>query len=69
MPWCEGCSRYWVHTTVNPDGSCPECGRIIAKPSEVDGHTPWHFKLLVFALVVYLGFRFLQGAVWLVHRL
>jgi hypothetical protein len=30
--------------------------------------TPWHFKLLLVALVLYLGFRAWQGIEWLVHR-
>lgn len=29
---------------------------------------PWHFKLLVGAIAVYLGYRFLQIAEWLWHR-
>ena len=31
--------------------------------------TPWHFKLLVVALVLYLGFRAVQLLVWLAERL
>ena len=31
-----------------------------------DESTPWHFKLLVGALVVYLGFRLVQMVGWLV---
>jgi len=30
---------------------------------------PWHFKLLVGAIVVYLGWRAIQGVIWLLDRL
>ena len=30
---------------------------------------PWHFKLLVGAITVYLGYRALQGIEWIVHVL
>ena len=53
MPWCEDCGRFWNPNTMQPDGSCPSCGRVIAPPAR----TPWHFKLLLVALVVYLGYR------------
>ena len=29
---------------------------------------PWHFKLLVVALVLYLGWRAFQGVEWLIGR-
>ncbi|MBV8295846.1 MAG: hypothetical protein JO085_03340 [Acidimicrobiia bacterium] len=44
---------------MSRDGSCPTCGRVIAEPAKV----PWHFKLLVVATVLYLGFRAWQGIV------
>jgi hypothetical protein len=65
MPWCEDCSRYWNPTSMKPDGSCPTCGRVIAEPT---GGAPWHFKLLVVALIAYLGFRAVQGVEWVVGR-
>ena len=43
-------------------GECPTCGRIIAAPPKV----PWHFKLMLAALVVYLGFRGYQGVAWVI---
>jgi len=30
---------------------------------------PWHFKLLMVALVLYLGYRGYQGIFWLAHHL
>lgn len=31
-----------------------------AAPDEIDEGVPWHFKLMVVALVVYLGWRFAE---------
>jgi hypothetical protein len=50
---------------MGDDGSCPTCGRVIAPPVR----TPWHFKVLLVGLVLYLGYRAYQGVVWLAHRL
>ena len=46
-------------------GQCPTCGRVIAAPPRA----PWHFKLLVVALVAYLAFRGFQGVEWVLERL
>jgi hypothetical protein len=59
MPWCEDCSKFWTPTSLNRDGTCPTCGRSIGDPAKA----PWHFKLLVVATVLYLGFRAWQGVV------
>ncbi len=51
---------------MNDDGTCPSCHRVIEEPTpagEGDGEdekAPWHFKLMVAALVVYLGWRFVE---------
>lgn len=48
---------------MNDDGTCPTCGRdvegaaIATKQVVDDEKAPWHFKLLVVALVLYLGWR------------
>ncbi len=66
MPWCEECAKYHAPTAMNDDGTCPVCGGEVG-PAEAPGgravqdeSTPWHFKLLVAATVVYLGWRFVQ---------
>ncbi len=48
---------------------CPNCGTALAEPSggEEQG-APWHFKLLIVAVVAYLGWRAIQLLVWLVGR-
>jgi hypothetical protein len=66
MPWCEECQKYWTPTAMTPEGRCPTCGSDLdAAARETDAKladekAPWHFKLLVVALVVYLGWRFVQ---------
>jgi hypothetical protein len=45
------------------------CGRFIADPDEEDessGKAPWHFWVLVAALVLYLGWRLVQVVIWAV---
>ena len=64
MPWCEDCSRFWNPTSMGVGGECPTCGRVIAAPARA----PWHFKLLVVAVVAYLAFRGFQGVEWVVDR-
>lgn len=67
MPYCERCAKYWTPTSLESDGTCPTCGRQLettdqdgAAPDEIDEGVPWHFKLMVVALVVYLGWRFAE---------
>ena len=65
MPWCEDCSKFWNPTSMQADGACPTCARIIAPPAKA----PWHFKLLMAAVALYLGFRAVQGVDWVLERL
>jgi hypothetical protein len=66
MPWCEDCARYWAPSAMTPEGRCPTCGRDLEAPEPVrdgehadpDEKAPWHFKLMVVALIVYLVWRF-----------
>jgi hypothetical protein len=64
MPWCEPCAKYWTPNSMQNDGTCPVCGeQVIEGHAHSDAETaadekaPWHFKLMVVALVLYLGFR------------
>jgi hypothetical protein len=52
---------------VNADGSCPACGRAVDTAAVVTTThdkelppVPWHFKLLLGAFAVYLGWRFFE---------
>lgn len=73
MPFCETCDRFYNPNTLNPDGTCPTCGRQVGEGGAVATEdsltTPWHFKLLVLAVVVYLGWRLVQGVVWVAEHL
>ncbi|MBU3717193.1 MAG: hypothetical protein FGM45_02670 [Actinobacteria bacterium] len=67
MPFCEECARYFAPSAMRSDGSCPQCGRVLDTPAYTaknldlhelaDAKAPWHFKLLVVALCLYLGWR------------
>ena len=59
MPWCEDCARYWTPNAMNDDGTCPKCDAVVdAQTAEVVAEkAPWHFKLMIVALVAYLGWR------------
>jgi len=71
VPWCPTCSKFLSPSTVRADGTCPTCGRDVdAGQAHAPGDEettskhapiPWHLKLLVIALVIYLGFRAWQG--------
>ncbi len=65
MPWCEPCAKYWTPNAMRADGTCPTCGEQVVEPHAHDAgaddeKAPWHFKLMVVALVVYLSFRVVQ---------
>jgi hypothetical protein len=70
MPYCEECQKYLTPTAMNEDGTCPSCGRPLgdieqrAADEVADESAPWHFKLLVVALVLYLGWRLVQLIGW-----
>ena len=71
MPHCDTCDRFYNPNSLKTDGSCPVCGRPVGEPREAkltrfetEG-APWHFKLLVAATVLYLGWRFVQMTFWL----
>lgn len=73
MPWCDTCDRFYNPNSLRPDGSCPTCGRVVAVEADVahpaDAGAPWHFKVLIAATAVYLGWRLLQGVVWVAQHL
>ena len=75
MPWCDSCQRYLTPTSLDADGTCPSCDTVIVEPSSGDAEpaaakrAPWHFKLLVLAVVLYLGWRAVQGVEWVLGAL
>lgn len=38
-------------------------------PDATDEKTPWHFKVLLVALILYLTWRLVQGVLWVAHEL
>lgn len=56
---------------MGAEGTCPTCGRMIVDPAAAvdEPKAPWHFKLLVGAVIAYLGWRAIQGVQWVVERL
>ena len=69
MPWCDACSKYYAPNGLNPDGTCPSCGRVVAEPStDAEVRAPWHFKLLVASAAAYLGWRAWQGVAWVIDH-
>lgn len=43
----------------------------IPAPGEQEGDdpkAPWHFKLMIVALAIYLGWRGVQGVEWVINR-
>ena len=68
MPYCDDCDKYWTPNSMSEDGTCPRCGTdletpVVADDDAVEGDdegVPWHFKLMIAALVIYLGYRFVD---------
>ena len=76
MPWCVSCNKFLTPSTVRPDATCPKCGQIVERglipgmtrpADEPAPAVPWHLKLLLLALVVYLTFRAFQIVDWIVR--
>ena len=82
MPFCEPCNRFYTPSTLTAEGDCPE-GHHVADPEdapklvqssaapreeEKEPKVPWHFWLLLIAVVLYLGWRSIQGIQWLLAR-
>ena len=65
MPWCEDCAKFWTPTSMGRDGACPACGRSITA-AVAEPKAPWHFKVLVGGVAIYLSWRLVQGLALLV---
>ena len=62
--WCDICHRSVDAGEFDAVPACPTCGEPLAERRQ----TPWHFKLMAVATVVYLGWRAYQGVGWLIHH-
>lgn len=65
MPWCDDCQKFWNPNSMPENGTCPTCGRQISL-GPGGQKAPWHFKLLLVAVVLYLGWRLVQLVIWAV---
>ena len=65
---------------MTPEGTCPSCGREVDAPADLGQarelveaeepeavSAPWHFWVMVVGVVIYLGWRFIEGAVWAIR--
>ena len=71
MPWCDSCDEYRAPNALTTDGQCAVCeGDVDTADLKSPNPTkaPWHFWLMVIALVVYLGWRLIEGVVWLAGK-
>ena len=50
---------------MGAEGTCPTCGRAIAT-AVPEPKAPWHFKLLVAAVIAYLAWRAIQMVAWII---
>ncbi|WP_372730181.1 hypothetical protein [Nocardioides sp.] len=66
MPFCAGCDRFYNPNTLDRAGDCPE-GHHVADPGAAPAAptVPWHFKVMLAFLIVYLGWRLVQLVGWL----
>jgi hypothetical protein len=73
VPWCDTCDRFYNPNTLDTEGSCPTCGRVVGEPADPDAETatsaPWHFKVLIAITAVYLSYRLFQGIAWVAEQL
>ncbi len=66
MPWCEECRQFQETARLTEDGKCPRCGQVLVQPAK---KSSLRFRILVVLTVLYLGFRLVQGILWLMHHL
>ncbi len=50
---------------LTDEGTCPECGTVPLEHRK----SPWYFKFMLVASVIYLGYRAFQGITWVVHHI
>jgi uncharacterized paraquat-inducible protein A len=69
VPWCDPCQRFFNPNTLTKEGTCPSCGEQLGEPQATGWRAvPWHFWLVLAALVLYLGWRAVEGVGWLIGR-
>ena len=64
MPWCEQCDRQLEDEELADRRQLSDV-RVRAPRHR---KSPWWFKFLAVATVIYLGYRAFQGVTWVVHH-
>lgn len=65
MPWCEQCDHRVEAGELTEEGTCPVCDTLPLEHRK----SPWYFKFMLVASVIYLGYRAFQGVTWVVHHI
>ena len=69
MPYCEPCDKYLAPSAATRDGSCPDCGEGVEATTQVrSSKIPWHFWVVLAAASGYVGWRAIEGVIWLVQQ-
>ncbi|HJM22244.1 MAG TPA: hypothetical protein QF409_09685 [Acidimicrobiales bacterium] len=68
MTWCDRCQREFDVGLLRDDGGCPACGQLLTDAPS-GGSAPWHFWVVAAAAALYLGWRALQGIIWVVQQI
>ncbi len=69
MPWCDTCDQYRAPTALTAEKTCATCQNVVDMDdvkAEVGAKPPWHFWVMVVALVAYLGWRAIEAVLWAV---
>ena len=72
MPWCDSCDVYVKPEDVTETGAHDACGTTVDTAdavATVGSKAPWHFKLMLTLLILYLGWRLVQFVIWIFERM
>ena len=64
---CPTCGRKLAASSA-PAASAVDPRKVDLKKHAGEYKNPWHFKLLFFSIVLYLGLRAFKGVEWLIGR-
>ena len=72
MPWCDTCDAYRAPNALTTEGMCATCDSAVDDADlrmPAPTKAPWHFWVMIVALVAYLGWRLIEGVVWIVESI
>ncbi len=64
VPWCEQCDEQLEDRAADRRRHLPGLWDGAARAPQ----SPWWFKFMAVATVIYLGYRAFQGVTWVVHH-